>query len=58
MKKTKPNTTKARICQSKEMYYKSKTQKSESQHFNNIWPQNGAGLLSKEKMSKGGDKEK
>jgi len=55
MEKTKPNTTKASTHQSKEMYYNTKlTQKTQA--FYNILPGNGAGLFSKEKISKGGDK--
>jgi len=56
-KKTKPSTTTARIHQSKEIYYKTKyTQKKLKPGlvaFYEIWPGNGAGLFSKEKISKG-----
>jgi len=52
-KKTKPNTTKAHIHKSKDMYYN-----TENKH-KNLWNLiaarvNGAGLFSKEKISKGG----
>jgi len=53
MEKTKPNTTKAHIHKSKDMYYN-----TENKH-KNLWNLiaarvNGAGLFSKEKISKGG----
>ena len=59
MEKTKPNTTKACIRQSKEKYYnqnKHKKLKPGLVAFYNIWPGNEAGLFSKEKMSNGADK--
>jgi len=54
MKKTKPNTTKACIYQSKEMYYvlqqkKHKKLKPGSVAFYDIWPGNGGDLFSKGK---------
>jgi len=58
-KETKPNTTKARTHQSKEMYHNTKqTQKLKPclVAFYDIRPGNGAGLFSKEKISKLGDK--
>ena len=57
MEKTKPNTTKACIHQSKEMYYNTEKQKPGLVLYG-IRPGNGAGLFSKEKISKGGDEEK
>jgi len=42
--------------QSKEMYYNTKKLKPGLVTFYKIWPRNGAGLFSKEKISKGGDK--
>jgi len=59
MEKTQPNTTKARIHQSKEMYCninKHKKLKPGSVAFYDIQPGNWAGLFSKGKISKGGDK--
>jgi len=60
MKKTKPNTTKARIRQSKETYCmtqnKHKKLKSGLVAFYDIRPGHGAGLFSEEKTSKGRDK--
>jgi len=60
-KKTKHNTTKACIHQTKEMYYnvKKMTQKKLKPGlvaFYDIRPGKGAGLFSKEKIRKGGDK--
>jgi len=52
MEKTKPNTTKARIHHSKEMYYsKNKPKKLKPGYVDSydIRPVNGAGLFSKEK---------
>jgi len=57
MEKTKPNTTKACIHQSKEMYYNTEKQKQGLVLYG-IRPGNGAGLFSKEKISKGGDEKK
>jgi len=54
-KKTKPNTTKAHIRQSKEMYYSTKKIKPGLVTFYDIRPGKGVGLFSKEKISKGGD---
>jgi len=53
MEKTKPNTTKARIHQSKEMYYNTKKLKPGLVAFYDIQPKKP-----KEKISKGQDKEK
>jgi len=54
MEKTKPNTTKGLIRQSKEIYYKTKyTQKKLKPGlvaFYDIRPGNGAGLFSQEKI--------
>jgi len=47
-KKTKPNTTKAYIHQSKKMYYNTKKLKPDLVDFYDIWPGNEAGLFSKE----------
>jgi len=57
--KTKPNTTKANIHQSKETYYNTQMQKKLKPGlvaFYDIQPGNGAGLFSKEKTSKVRDK--
>ena len=51
MEKTKPNTTKARIHQSKEMYYNTKKLKPGLVAFYDIQPKKP-----KEKISKGQDK--
>jgi len=60
MEITKPNPTKACIRQSREMYYdikiNTKKRKPGLVAFYDIWPGNEAGLFSKEKLSKGGDK--
>jgi len=56
MEKTKPNTTKERIHQSKAMYYNTKKLKPSLVAFYDNQPGNGAGLFSKQKISKGGDK--
>jgi len=56
MEKTKPNTTKACIHQSKVMYYNTKKLKPGLVTFYDIRPGNRAGLFSKERISKGGDK--
>jgi len=60
MEKTKPNTTKARIQQSKNvLQHKLNTKKLKPGLValnHDIPPENAAGLFSKEKMSKGGDK--
>ena len=52
MEKTKPNTTKARIHQSKEMY-NTKKLKPHLLAFYDIQPGNGACLFSKVNISKG-----
>ena len=51
-KTTKPNTTKVRIHQSKAMYYNTKKVKPRLVAFYDIQTGNGAGLFSKEKISK------
>ena len=59
MEKTKPNTTEARITQSKNIIqHKIDTKKLKPGlvAFYDIRSGNGAGLFSKEKLSKGGDK--
>jgi len=60
VEKTKHNTIKACIHQTKEMYYvKKMTQKKLKPGlvaFYDIRPVKGAGLFSKEKIRKGGDK--
>jgi len=56
MKKTKPNTTKASIHQSKELYYNTKKLMPGLVAFYDIQPGNAAGLFSKEKINKGTDK--
>ena len=43
--KTKPNTTKAHIHQSKQMYYNTKKLKPGLVTSYNIWPGNGEGLF-------------
>ena len=58
MEKTKPNTTKAHIHQSKEMHCNTKKLKPGLVASYDIQPGNGAGLFSKEKIGKEGDKEK
>ena len=61
MEKTEPNTTKARIRQSKETYYNAKwtqTLKPGLVTFYDIQPGNGAGLFSKEKIRDETSKEK
>jgi len=55
MEKTKPNTTKAHIHQWKNVLQHKKL-KPRLVAFYDIRPGNGAGLFSKEKISKGGDK--
>jgi len=57
-KKTKPNTTKAHIHQSKEMHCNTKKLKPGLVASYDIQPGNGAGLFSKKKVGKEGDKEK
>jgi len=57
MEKTKPNTTKARFqktCTTTQI--NTKKLKPGLVTFYNIWPGNGVGLFSKEKISKRGDK--
>jgi len=63
MEKTKPNTAKASILRSKEMYpiplqhrINTKTPKPGLVAFYDIRPGNGAGIFSKEKISEGGDR--
>jgi len=59
MEKTKPNTTKACIHRSNEMYYNklnTTNRKPGLVAFYDIRPGNGAGLFSREKIRKGGDK--
>jgi len=59
MEKTKPNTTKAHIHQSKEMHCNTKKKlKPGLVASYDIQPGNGARLFSKEKIGKEGDKEK
>ena len=55
-KKTKLNTTKVCMHQSKEMYYNTKKLKPNLVAFYDIWPGKGEGLFLKEKISKGGNK--
>jgi len=55
MEKTKPNTTKARIHQSKEMYYNTNKLKPGLVAFYNMQPGNGASLFSKKEITKRGD---
>ena len=59
-KETKANTTKARIHQSKEMYYEINTKKLKPclVAFYDIWSGNRVRLFSKEKISKGRDKKR
>jgi len=57
-KTTKPNTTKACINQSKEMYYATKEAQKLKPGliaFYDIRPGNDAGLFAKKKISKGGE---
>jgi len=54
--KTKPNITKERTDQSKEIYYNTKKLKPGLVTFYDIQPGNGVGLFSKEKISKEIDK--
>jgi len=60
MERTKPNTTQARIHRSKRnvLQYKINTKKLKPGlvAFYDLQPGNGAGLFSKEKISKKGDK--
>jgi len=63
MEKTKPNTTKADNHQPKEMYHNTKINTKKLKPglvtFYDIQLGNGTGvIISKEKISKGGDKEK
>jgi len=61
MEKTKPNTTKACIHRSNEMYYNklnTKKRKPGLVAFYDIRPGNGAGLFSREKIREETSKEK
>ena len=53
--KTKPNTTKAGIHQSKEMYYNTNKLKPGLVAFYNMQPGNGASLFSEKEITKRGD---
>ena len=55
-KKTKPNPTKGHIHQSKEMYYNTKWWQKLKPGLVAFYDGNRAGLFSKEKITKGGDK--